>query len=174
MPDVGADEVFRLSGVIFSRTSTRSLINGVPYTGIIALDFSSKREGELVPGQRQTGRPLGITDGLYMPDSFSLECLVDTAEQIKQQLGAMPGANGSFGSARFSYLLQIAEKNRVGMPNISYSLEGMKIEGGEFGLPTDQGKLTWKFTGKFLLDTSKGEGAGLGALVSFLADLNKT
>jgi hypothetical protein len=174
MPASAADEIFRVSGVVFSRTSTRSLILGVPYTGIKSISFKHSRKGVIVPGQRTSGTPLGITDGLYMPESWEMETMVDTAEMIKQQLAVLPGNNGSYGNARFSYTLQIAEPNRAALPTLSFTLNGMKIEDDDFGLPDDAGALTWKFSGVFLSASSKGEGAGLSGLLSYLANVNAT
>lgn len=167
---IGADEVFRLSGVMFSRTSTRSLISGVPYTGIKTFDVSDKREGEIIFGQRTSGQPLGITDGVYSCDDWNMEVYADTYELIMEQLGITPGANLSAGNARFTYTLTISQPGVINMPTLSLTVSGMKLEKRNFALADDASALVWKLGGKALLMTTVGEGVSLSGVSSYLAN----
>lgn len=170
---IGNDEVFRLSGYIFSRTNTRSRIGGVAYTGVKTFNVSDKREGEIIFGQRTSGVPLGITDGVYSCDDWSMEVLVDTYKQIAEQLSIVQGANGSFGSARFSYTLSIFPPVGVlNLPTLSLSVYGMKVEKREFGLADDASALVFKLSGKALYMVTTGEGVGLAGLTDYLANVN--
>jgi len=167
---VGADEVFRLSGVMLSRTNTRSLISGVPYTGIKTFDISDKREGEIVFGQRTNGIPLGITDGLYSVDDWNMEIYADSYQMMMDQMLATPFANGSVGNVRFTYTLTISLPGVPAMPTLSLTVQGMKLEKRSFALADDASALVWKIGGKALTMTTVGEGVGLAGLPSYLAN----
>jgi hypothetical protein len=170
MGQTAADEIFRLSGVIFSRTNTRSKVSGVPYTGIKSFDIADKREGEIVFGQRTSGEPLGITDGVYSVDDWNAEIYADTWEMMCEQLGAAPGANGSFGNARWIYSLTISAPGVINLPTLSLTVEGMKIEGRAFSFTDDAGALLWKVKGKATVMKTRGEGVGLSAVPSYLSN----
>ena len=109
MPAIGADEIFRIGGFMFSRTSVAVTIDGVPYTGIFEVNGEEAREGELQHGQRTDGTPLGITSGLYTPGPLTFKTYgMDTGEQI---LLAAVGAGSGLASATPSspLILQVFE-----------------------------------------------------------------
>lgn len=164
----GADEIFRISGFIFSRTSVAVKIDGVPYTGVSEINGEDSREGELVHGQRTDGTPLGITSGLYMPGDVTFKALADTAEMIKTQLAA-PGS-GSFGSVLFSLQLEIFEN--PSLPTLTIGWDKVKIQAHKFGVPTDATGLQFEFTGKPTGGMwTRGAGVGLTGLRNVLANI---
>ena len=166
MPGVGVDEVFRVGGFMFSRTSVATLVDGVPYTGIIEVNGDEAREGELQHGQRTDGTPLGITSGLYMPGAFTFKTYVDTGEQICAQLAAL--GNGSFGNYLFTFLLEIFENPLL--PTLSIQWNKVKIEKRKFALPTDTSGLMYEFEAKHQGMATVGEGIGLVGIPSLLAN----
>jgi hypothetical protein len=166
MPGVGVDEIFRTGGFMFSRTSVATLVDGVPYTGIIEVNGEEAREGELQHGQRADGTPLGITSGLYMPGAFTFKAYVDTAEQICSQL-AVPGL-GSFGNYLFPFILEIFENPLL--PTLQIAWSRVKIEKRKFGVPTDTGGLLVEFECKHQGMTTVGEGIGLVGIPNVLAN----
>ena len=163
----GADEVFRIGGFLFSRTSVSVLIDGVPYTGVFEINGEEAREGELVHGQRTDGTPLGVTSGLYMPGALTFKAYVDTAEQITEQLGA--SGLGSFGSYLFPLILEIFEN--PSLPSLTITWNKVKIEKRKFGVPTDTGALAVEFEAKHQGMQTVGEGIGLVGLPSILANV---
>lgn len=170
MADQGVDEILRVAGIPFSWTSTSSKISGVPYTGILSFDVSESREGELIHAQRPSGLPIGITSGLYKVDSMSFKTLLDTGEQICQQLGAAPGANGSFGNVRWDYTLEVFEP---GCPTLTIHVTGVKIEKRKLvGVAKGTEVLGYEFECKALLMTTIGAKLGLSGLTSVLANIN--
>ena len=169
MPGLGVDEVFRIAGVPFSWTSTSAQINGVPYIGFLEFNFEESREGELIHGQRQDGTPLGITSGLYKVDSVTFKTLVDTGEQICSQLAATPGANFSFGNARFVLSISIFENFL--QPTIGITALGCKIEKRKFAPAKGAEALMYEFECKALGMVTVGVGVGLTGIPNMLANI---
>jgi hypothetical protein len=165
---LAVDEVFRVSGIPFSWTSTGSKVDGVPYTGFLELDFEESREGEYVHAQRTDGTPLGITSGLYKIDGFRFKTLIDTGEQICQQLALTPGANGGFGNARWIYILEIFE---VGNPTMTVTIDGVKIEKRKLSTAKGSEALAYEFECKALQVTTVGAGLGLTGVPNTLANV---
>lgn len=164
----GVDEIFRVSGIPFSWTSTASKVNGVPYIGFLEMNFEESREGELVHAQRGDGTPLGITSGLYKVDSFTFKTLIDTGEQICQQLAATPFANGSFGNARWIYTLEIFEP---GNPVLTITITGAKIQKRKLANAKGAEALAYEFECAALRMTTVGAGLGLAGVPMNLANL---
>ena len=166
MPSIGVDEVFRIGGFMFSRTSVAVKVDGVPYTGIFDISGEESREGELVHGQRTDGTPLGITSGLYMPGPFTFSAYPDTAEQVLSQLSIL--GLGSFGNALFTLNLEIFES--LTLPIINLQWNKVKIEKRATPIQTDAGAIAWKFDCKHQGMQSVGEGLGLGSVPNLLAN----
>lgn len=164
--NVGADEAFRIGGFMFSRTSVRTLIDGVPYTGIIEVNGEESREGEIQHGQRTDGTPLGVTSGLYMPGPLTFKAYADTAEMLCTQLA--PLGLGSFGSYLFTLILEIFENPLL--PSLTIQWNKVKIEGRKFGVPTGGEGLITEFTCKHLGMQTVGAGAGLIGIPNILAN----
>lgn len=102
MPDV-----IRVNSTIFSWTSCRFLIDGQPWTGIVALDYEQKREKKVVYAAQQDGTPLGKTSGKYSVPSCSMKMLRDSADALTDYL-TLTGL-GSYGDAEFTILVQAIE-----------------------------------------------------------------
>lgn len=168
MPGVGVDEIFRVGGFVFSRTSVSTLIDGVPYTGILEVGgIEEAREGEFVHAQRTDGTPLGVTSGLYMPGPLTFKTAIDTGELICEQL--TPLGLGSFGSYLFTFILEIFEN--PSLPSITIVAQKVKIEKRKFAVPTDTGALATEFECKHQGLTVVGEGVGLAGIPTILANL---
>jgi hypothetical protein len=164
----GADEIFRIGGFMFSRTSVAVSVDGVPYTGIVEVDGEEAREGELQHGQRTDGTPLGITSGLYMPGPLTFKTYIDTGEQMCQQL-SIPGF-GSFGSYLWTMVLEIFENPLL--PSLTITWNNVKIEKRKFTLPTDVAGLMYQFDCKHQGMVTVGAGVGLTGLPNILANLS--
>ena len=163
----GADEIFRIGGFMFSRTSVATLVDGVPYTGFLEVGgLEEAREGELIHGQRTDGTPLGVTSGLYMPGPLTFKTAIDTGEMMAEQLAA--SGNGSFGSYLWTFILEIFENPQL--PSLTITANRVKIEKRKVGVPTDTGALAteWecKHQGMFIV----GAGAGLNGVPTLLAN----
>lgn len=163
-----ADEIFRISGIPFSWTSTASKVAGVAYTGFLEMNFEESREGELIHAQRQDGTPVGITSGLYKVDSFTFKTLLDTGELLCNQLAAAPGANGSFGNARWTYVLEIFEP---GNPALTIQIFGAKIEKRKLATAKGTEALAYDFECKALQMQTVGAGLVLPGVPMNLANL---
>ena len=166
MPSVGVDEVFRIGGFVFSRTSVAVLIQGVPYTGVSEINGEESREGEFMYGQRADGTPLGVTSGLYTPGPLTFKAAVDTGEQICQQLAAL--GLGSFGSCLFNLTLQLFEN--PALPTLTMNWSKVKIEKRKIGVPTDASGLQYEFECKHQGMTTVGAGVGLVGIPAILAN----
>lgn len=165
---IGVDEIFRVSGFIFSRTSVTSLFDGVPYTGVLEFGgLEEAREGELVHGMRPDGTPLGVTSGLYMPGPLTWKMEMASAELLCEQL-TVTGL-GSFGSALFPIILEIFEN--PALPSLTITANNVKIEKRKFGVPTDTGALAVEFEAKHQGLVVVGAGVGLGGVPTILANL---
>ena len=167
MPSIGVDEILRVSGVPFSWASTRSKVNGVPFTGFLEIGWEESREGEYIHAQRGDGTPLGITSGLYKVDSFTFKTLIDTGEMICQQLAAL--GLGSYGNARWNYTVEIFE---VGNPVITLNVSGIKIEKRKFSTAKGSEALAYEFEAKALGIQTIGAGVGLVGIPSLLANIS--
>jgi len=164
----GADEIFRIGGFMLSRTSVKTLVDGVPYTGIVEVNGEEAREGEIVHGQRTDGTPLGLTSGLYMPGPLTFKTYIDSGEQMLQQLSVL--GLGSFGNYLFTFILEIFENPLL--PAMTLTWNKVKIEKRKFALPTDTTALMYEFECKHLGMQGVGAGVGLFGLPSQLANVS--
>lgn len=154
----GIDEILRVSGVPFSWTSTSSKVEGVPYTGFLEVNVEESREGEYVHAQRTDGTPVGITTGLYKVDSFTFKTLIDTGEQLSQQLALLSNPPGSFGNVRWTYILEIFE---IGNPTLVITVNGVKIEKRKLAAVKGTEALAYEFECKALSMVTVGVGLAL-------------
>lgn len=165
----GVDEILRISGFIFSRTSAQITIDGVPYTGFLEVGgLEEAREGELIHGQRTDGTPLGVTSGLYMPGPLTFKTEIATGEMICEQL-TVKGL-GSFGSALWTFIMEIFEN--PALPSLTIAATKCKIEKRKVGVPTDASALATEFECKHQGMTMIGAGAGLLGVPTILANLS--
>jgi hypothetical protein len=93
-------DVFRFSiaPTILSWTSTSFLCMGLPYVGLLGVDFEEKLERKLVYGMKRNGKPLGKTGGKYTPGPLKTTMLAETWAIMSKQL-AVAGL-GSIGDAK--------------------------------------------------------------------------
>lgn len=163
---IGADEIFRIGGFMFSRTSCAVKADGIPFTGIFDINGEEAREGELVHGQRTDGTPLGVTSGLYMPEALTFKAYSDTAMLLEQTLAAL--GLGSYGNVLWTLSVEIFENPTL--PTLNFAWQKVKIEKAKRNVPTDTGALATEYTCKFQGFTGVGEGIGLAGLPSVLAN----
>jgi hypothetical protein len=160
---LAVDQLLRVNGTPLSWTSTRSRIDGLAYVGFLEVNWEESREGEYIHGQQPDGTPLGITSGLYKVDSFTFKTLIDTGEQILQQLSLSASvsplgvAAGSFGDARFVYQLEIFEPQG---PTMMLNINGCKIEKRKMSTAKGTEALAYEFECKASSVTTIGVGLG--------------
>jgi hypothetical protein len=102
MPDF-----IRLNHTRYSWTSSRTIVEGIPVDGIVAIDFEETRERKIVYSNRQDGTPVGWTSGKYAVKSFKMKMLKEYAAVFKEAI-AILGA-GSIGDAEWTLGLQCVE-----------------------------------------------------------------
>lgn len=107
MPDF-----IRVNNTRYSWTSTRHLVDGQPFEGLVAVDYEQKRERKIVYANRQDGTSVGWTSGKYSVPSFKAKFLKESAFAFKATLAAggliSPGL-GSYGDAEWTFMLQCVE-----------------------------------------------------------------
>ena len=100
----------RVNNTIYSWLSSRFLIGGLPYTGIVAIDYQVTRERKKVHAARPDGRALGWTAGKYDVKGLKIKMLQDTAFAFKTDCATILGGLGSIGDAEFPIMLQTIEQ----------------------------------------------------------------
>lgn len=93
-----------MNNVPYSWTSLAHFFEGLPYKGIVGVDFKETREVKLVHAAQQDGVPLGITSGIYKVENTSFRLLTDSAHALLIDLTAL--GLGSYGDAEFVYVMQ--------------------------------------------------------------------
>lgn len=95
------DDFLRWNGNVISAKSCAFSLAGVPYIGIVALDYEDQLDAELVHGANKDGAPIGYTSGEYSVSSFNFSVLKDVwIAKMQNQLAALSAAAGSPGSLR--------------------------------------------------------------------------
>jgi len=102
MPDF-----LRVNNTRYSFASSRTLIQGLPQSGVVAVDYEETRERKIVYSNRQDGTPVGWTSGKYAVKSFKMKILAEDAFLFETYLAGL-GA-GSVGDAEFMTGLQLVE-----------------------------------------------------------------
>lgn len=141
---------------MYSWTSTRFLINGSPFQGLVACDYEEKRERKVVYAARQDGTPIGWTAGKYSVPTFSMKFLRASWDDLSTDLTVL-GA-GSYGDAIWNFLLQTIEPvpgavpiTRVGDPCVVMGVKESHEEGiDELVTEVDIGCLSMLVNGKRL------------------------
>lgn len=109
-------DILRVNDSIYSWTSCRfviiPLVAGVPtapipFEGLTAVKYEDAIEMKLVHGMRRNGRPLGTTQGKYVPGLCSISILRDSVDILQTLLSAF--GFGSLGDARFHASLTVSE-----------------------------------------------------------------
>jgi hypothetical protein len=151
---VGVDRILRLNSTILSWQSSQFSIMGVPYEGLLSIDFEQARERKIVKGMRRDGTPLGKTSGTYSVKGLTVRFLPDTYDLITTQLTAL--GLGSYGDAEFPIIFQYVEPLKLPQTIIwtGCTIDGEKdglAEGiDEAGVDVTIGALTCVRNGKFL------------------------
>lgn len=96
-------DILRVNGIQVSWHETSFRINGLPYYGILALDYEQKRERKIVYGSKRNGLPLGRTAG-KVSFTASMKMLRASADQLTTML--TPLGAGSYGDANFIISVQ--------------------------------------------------------------------
>lgn len=100
-------DTVRINNTIISNTSCLFRAAGVPYEGILALDFEQTRERKKVWGSRRNGKALGRTSGKYEAKDATLTMLADSYDVLTDALTLLGG--GSYGDAEFPFIAQYLE-----------------------------------------------------------------
>lgn len=102
MPDF-----LRVNNTRYSFASSRTLVDALPQSGVVGVDYEESRETKIVYSNRQDGTPVGWTSGKYAVKSFKKKLLAEDAFTFETYLAAK-GA-GSVGDAEFMIGLQLVE-----------------------------------------------------------------
>lgn len=126
------DEIVRVNQTTFAWGSSRFLIDGVPYEGILSIDYEEKLEIKEVHAARRDGRPVAYAgNGKYSVPNFKMRMLKDTFAVFQAQLAAggliRPGL-GSYGDALWAFSAQCVEPI-VGSTTISMVAAPCKVMG---------------------------------------------
>lgn len=97
----------RVNRTVYSWTSSRTRIDGAPYTGIVSIDYEQKRDVKVVWAERQDGTALGWTSGKYSVPAVTMKMLKTTSDSFTTQL-TVKGL-GSYGDAEFPLVVQCVE-----------------------------------------------------------------
>lgn len=117
------DDLVRWNNNVISAKSCAFSIMGVPYIGLLAVDYEDQLDAELVHGANKDGSPIGYTSGEYSVSSFTMSMLRDVFQTkfLPQMalLSTTAGAPGSWGAARWTFVGQYQEGPLVGTDTIS-------------------------------------------------------
>lgn len=117
------DDIVRWNNMVLSAKSCTFSVAGVPYVGILAVDYEDQLDAELVHGANKDGSPIGYTSGEYSITSFTMQVLKDVwIARMQPQLALMSaamGAPGSYGGAVFPFAGQYQEGPLVGIDLIN-------------------------------------------------------
>lgn len=112
------DDLVRWNNLVLSAKSCAFAIAGIPYVGILALDYEDQLDAELVHGANKDGSPIGYTSGEYSVSSFTMQVLKDVwIARLLPQLALLSlaaGAPGSYGGCTFPFTAQYQEGPLVG------------------------------------------------------------
>jgi len=104
---MGPVDFVRVNNTVYSWTSCKFAIDGMPTGGIVAVDYEQKRERKIVYSNRQDGTPVGWTSGKYSVPSFSIKMLRSWADTFTTYLTAI--GLGSYGDAEWAFSAQLIE-----------------------------------------------------------------
>jgi hypothetical protein len=111
------DDFVRWNRRIVSAKSLIVSIEGVPYQGFTALDYSDKLDRALVWDGKRDGTPIGKTSGKYTPNACSITFLNDVfRKKFIVQLGLLATAQlepGAIGMAEWTITVQHVEPGQV-------------------------------------------------------------
>lgn len=90
-------DLVRIGSTLHSWNSQSFKIDGLPYNGVLSVDYEDKRTRKRVYGAKRDGVALGFTSGKSEPGPFVMKMLADSAQVMLNQL-AIKGL-GSYGDA---------------------------------------------------------------------------
>jgi hypothetical protein len=103
-----ADQI-RVNGNLQSWGSIVLKIDGDPYTGFNAIDFSDKRERAFGYGMGRHQAPRGRTRGKYSADNAKLGGPVGSIAMLRAALAAKAEDGKSYGNVEFQVIVQYVE-----------------------------------------------------------------
>lgn len=116
----------RINGVEYSWTSVDLKIGGVPYDGILSIDFGQSRKRAAVYGARKDGRKLGRTAGKYETPGLTIRMLTRTFDILTTIL--TPLGLGSYGDAEVPIFLQYVESPTAGLTPVTITFSKCAID----------------------------------------------
>ena len=136
----------RINGTPYSWHSQAHFFMGLPYKGILGVNWKQSREVKIVHAGQQDGTPLGTTAGLYKVESFGFRMLRSSALALKQDLAVL--GLGSYGDAQFNYMCQLFEPTLEIPPQLPATtlITGCRITGCEDKAELGVEELVTEFT----------------------------
>lgn len=96
----------RINGNQYDWASIELKVNGVPYYGVTAINFSQKRERGMFYGLGKHHAPRGRGRGQYSAEA-SLEMWAGSAEELRE---ALDDGTGNYGETIFDITVQYVEE----------------------------------------------------------------
>lgn len=100
-------DLIRVNSTLLSGNSCSFKFMGLPFVGVLDLQYDQKRTPKIVHGARKDGLPLGWTTGKYEPGTVKVKMLRDSFDKLTTILMG-PGL-ASYGDAEFPFVAQYAE-----------------------------------------------------------------
>lgn len=160
-----AGDAVRVNGRQIDWGSVRLRINGTPYYGFTAIEFSDGLEVSHAYGAGRHRGPRGRTAGKYMPEPLVLTCWRSTTKQIREDLAAEASDGRSYGSVIIPISVQYIEPDDAEVSVDAEECKLIKIEtSDEEGPDGLSDKLTfhvmrYRFDGLTQFDSSEEAGA---------------
>jgi len=155
----------RVNGNQISWGSLSLKIDGTPYSGITAVEYSDGRERALAYGMGRHHGPRGRTSGKYTPEPLVITCWESTAKEIRDDLMSKASDGRSFGNAVVPIIVQYVEPDDAVVTVDAQECVLVKIESSnEEGPEGLDKKLTFSvmryvYDGGTLYDSSAESGA---------------
>jgi hypothetical protein len=113
MPASPIIDVIRVNARTFAWSSCAFSCDGMPWEGVVGIDWEERLDTRVVYSNQQDGAPLGMAQGRYQIATFPLRMLRDTAKTWKNYLTAQASTkgSGSYGQAVFELGLQLAGRD---------------------------------------------------------------
>lgn len=147
-------DLIRINSTLVSASSCSFKFAGIPFVGILSLDYEEKREPKIVHGARRDGLPLGWTTGKYDPGPVTFRMLNDSFDKLTTLL--TPLGLGSYGDAEFPFIAQYIEPG-IGQLPITVVMAPCRVTGVKDGFAAGNDELTTEVTMHTLSITRNGK-----------------